>query len=285
MVSRGKQTRKMHGGKNPKIGEHGNDDILRHPNVANLDNCLVNLNDKCVDAIDNMITIALESKLPPRTLKYDTFFGLYTYGGILGVGGSTNLATLHILDPDTVHILDIYVSDTRYSPSDIAKSLGYTNSIDYVKLALDVKRTCEMYASGTRAIPTIKAIINDLRNLVFQQILDCGEVCNNFSSHLDKTGENMLFQTCHGVRRAPSYNDGVRHGLQWGDNESASYGRPGSGTGTMPSVMKRPRNNMMPTRPTMTTVSSPPREPAPRISNRRIVTARRKQTVSHNPYV
>jgi len=283
MVSRGKQTRKMRGGKNPKIGEHGNDDILRHPNVANLDNCLVNLNDKCVDAIDNMITIALESKLPPRTLKYDTFFGLYTYGGILGVGGSTNLATLHILDPDTVHILDIYVSDTRYSPSDIAKSLGYNNSIDYVKLALDVKRTCEMYASGTRAIPTIKAIINDLRNLIFQQILDCGEVCNNFASHLDNTGENMLFQTCRGTRRTLSKNDDVRHGLQWGDNESASYGRPGSMP--MPSVMKRPRNNTMATRPTMTTVSSPPREPAPRTSNRRIVTARRKQTVSHNPYV
>jgi len=276
----------MRGGKNPKLGEHGNDDILRHPNVTNLDNCLVNLNDRCVDAIDKMITIALESKLPTRTLKYDTFFGLYTYGGILGVGGSTNLATLHILDLDTIHILDIYVSDIRYSPSDIAKSLGYTNSIDYVKLALDVKRTCEMYASGTRAIPTIKAIINDLRNLVFQQILDCGEVCNNFSSHLDNIRKNILYQTCRGIRyRHPSDNADVRHGLQWGDNESSSYGRPGTMAGSMPTVVKRPRNNMMPTRRTMTTVSSPPREPAPRISNRRIVTARRKQTVSHNPYL
>ena len=282
MVSRRTQmrTRKMRGGKNPKLGEHGNDDILRHPNVANLDNCLVNLNNECIQAMDNMISAALKSKPTPRTLTYETFFGLYTYGGVLGIGGSTNLATLHIFDPDTSEILDIYVSDTRYPVSYIVKSLGYTNSIDYVKLALDVKRTSEMYAGSTSAVTTIKAIINELRNLVFQQILDCGEVCNNFKYHLDNTGENMLYQTCRGSRSASTFNEPVRHGLQWGETESPSYGRPG--TMPMPSVVKRPRNNNVraTTGDTMTTV--PGTMPYP---NRRIVTARRKQTVSYNPYV
>lgn len=222
----------MKGGKNPEAGEYSNDDILKHPNISNLNNCLINLNNRCINDMNTMIQVALNSKLAGTNVTYNTFFGVYNYGGVLGIGGSTNLATEHLTDPSSSRNLSINVYDSDYTVKDIINSLGYSKSIDYFKLAVDVKRTSEMYsASNKGAIYKIKTIINDLRSLILGQLLRC-DVCDyrTFNRHLDINSENILFETCRGSKTmapAPTPRSTGYYGSQY---STRSFGWPGMNT-------------------------------------------------------
>ena len=228
-----RRLRAMRGGKNPRAGEFGNEEIFNHPNVENLDNCLVNLNKRCIESMDQMIKIAMGTKPVSTVTVYNTFFGPYTYHGILGIGGSTNLATLHLIDPSAQ--MALYARVGSRSLNDVVKTFGYVDSIDYIRLAIDVKRTAEMYSGGNKAaVVQIKQIVNDLRNLVIQQILNCGERCESarFKYHLDRLDENILYETCSApVRQSIRKNTRARGLLTvdgHGVGEGNSYGRPGT---------------------------------------------------------
>jgi hypothetical protein len=228
-----RKTRKMKGGKNPEAGEYSNDDILKHPNISNLNNCLVNLNQRCINDMNKMIQLALNSRLDGSNVTYNTFFGAYNYGGVLGIGGSTNLAREHLTDPSRSRYLSINVYDSDYTVKDIINSLEYSKSIDYFKLAVDVKRTSEMYSGSNKsAIYNIKVIINDLRSLILGQLLRC-DVCDyrSFNSYLDTSSENILFETCRGSKTtmapAPTPRSTGYYGSQY---STRSFGWPGMNT-------------------------------------------------------
>ena len=227
-----RKTRKMKGGKNPEAGEYSNDDILKHPNISNLNNCLVNLNQRCIKDMDTMIQLALNSKLAGSNVTYNTFFGMYNYGGLLGIGASTNLAREHLTDSSRSNKLSINVYDSDYTVKDILNSLGYSKSIDYFKLAVDVKRTSEMYSGNKDTVYKLKIIINDLRSLILGQLLKCS-VCDyrTFNRHLDINSENVLFETCKGSKTSrmptPIPKSTGYYGTQY---STRSFGWPGMNT-------------------------------------------------------
>ena len=236
-----------------------NEHILNHPNIINLEYCLDNLNDKCMDAMAEMIVTALNTKYVNNKVTYNTFFGPYTYGGFAGIGTQRNMITGHF-SSKFLHNPILQMDDSlEQTIINVIKSFGYTKSIDYFKLTADVKRTTEMYSSGnSQAIRTIKKKMTEIRNLIMQQLLNCDKCESGIfkSTYVGTTQYNELFDTScdpyeqsipytynprptlvrpprNSTRRrnvtirAPSADVHGYIGVQ--GPESVSYGRPGTG--------------------------------------------------------
>jgi hypothetical protein len=186
-----------------------NEHILNHPNIRNLEYCLYNLNDKCIDAMAEMILTALDSKYVNNKVTYNTFFGPYTYGGFAGIRTQRNMITRHFSN-DHLHYPIVQMDDSlKDTIKMVIKSFRYTKSIDYFKLTADVKRTTEMYSSGnSQAIRKIKMKMTEIRNLIMQQLLNCDKCESGIfkSTYVGTTEHNVLFDTsCDPYQQSTPY--------------------------------------------------------------------------------
>ena len=206
-----------------------NEHILNHPNVQNLEYCLYNLNDKCMGAMAEMIIAAMSAKDKDENdmVKYNIFFGPYTYGGFAGIGKQSNMIARHFSNDHLQYPIVQTDDSLKQTIINVIKSFGYTKSIDYFKLTADVKRTTEMYSSGnTRAIKEIKGQMIEIRNLIMQQLLNCNKCESGIfkRNYVGTTQYNELFDTsCDPYQQSTPYTYNPRPTLVRPPTNSARH--------------------------------------------------------------